>query len=145
MYSFAVMILWLLGTQLVLLFTPNANDTVHKPFYEFFRLVPRITVACLAGFLSSQTLDVFLYHMIWKKTGGSSKMLWLRNNVATLVSQAVDTVLFAVIAFWGSYPTPVLVSILLTTYLFKAIVALADTPFLYLARKIRPLKEDEHA
>ena len=140
-YSFTIMILWLIGTQLILLFTPNANDYVNESLQVVFGLVPRITIASLAGFFCSQNLDVFLYHAIWEKTGNSKRMLWLRNNGSTLTSQAVDTVIFATLAFWGLYPTNVFISILLTTYLFKAVVALLDTPFMYLARKIVPLTE----
>ena len=70
-------------------------------------------------------------------------MLWLRNNGSTLISQAIDTVLFTFIAFWGTYPNEVFFSILITTYLFKAIVALLDTPFIYWARKINPLRKAE--
>ena len=88
-----------------------------------------------------RSIDVFLYHFIWKKTGDSKGMLWLRNNGSTLTSQLIDTVIFTFLAFWGTYPTGVFFSILITTYLFKAIVALADTPFIYIARKINP-RED---
>ena len=142
-YSFSVMLIWLLGTQIILWFTPNASDFVSGSLRVVFGLVPRITIASLVGFICSQSIDVFLYHFIWEKTGNGRKMLWLRNNGSTLISQAVDTVVFVGIAFWGTYPTEVFISILWTTYVFKAIVALADTPFIYLARKIRPMEETE--
>lgn len=140
-YSFAVMLLWTLGTQLILLFTPNENDYISESLKVVFGLVPRITFASLAGFVCSQYLDVFLYHFIWNKTGGGKAMLWLRNNGSTLTSQAIDTVIFTTLAFWGVYPTNVFFSILITTYLFKAVVALLDTPFMYWARSIKPLDE----
>lgn len=140
-YSFSIMLLWMFGTQLILWFTPNANDYVNESLKVVFGLVPRITAASLAGFIVSQNLDVFLYHLIWSKTGNSRSKLWIRNNGSTLTSQAIDTVIFTFIAFWGVYPTGVFVSILLTTYVFKAIVALLDTPFMYLARKIVPRNE----
>lgn len=137
-YSFSIMLLWLLGSQMILLFTPNANDYINDSLRVVFGLVPRITIASLVGFLCSQNIDVFLYHFIWKKSGDSSKKLWLRNNGSTLISQAVDTIIFTFLAFWGSYPTNVFFSILFTTYLFKAVVAIVDTPFIYIARKIKP-------
>lgn len=140
-YSFSIMLLWLLGTQLILLFAPNSNDYINDSLQVVFGLVPRITIASLAGFICSQNIDVFLYHFIWKKTGDGKAKLWLRNNGSTLISQAVDTVIFTFMAFWGTYPTDVFVSILVTTYLFKAVVALADTPFIYIARKIKPREE----
>ena len=142
-YSFSVMVLWLLGSQLILWFTPNANDYINESLKVVFGLVPRITLASLAGFIVSQNLDVFLYHLIWSKTGNSKKMLWLRNNGSTLTSQLIDTVIFTFLAFWGVYPNPVFCSILITTYVFKAVVALMDTPFMYLSRKIKPLSEDQ--
>ena len=140
-YSFAAMILWLIGTQLVLWMQPNESDHINESLKVVFGLAPRITLASLAGYLCSQNIDVFLYHLIWKRTGGSKKMLWLRNNGSTLTSQAIDTVIFTTLAFWGVYPKKVFISILLTTYLFKAIVALMDTPFMYLSRRIRPIPE----
>lgn len=140
-YSFSIMVLWMLGTQLILLFTPNANDYISESLNVVFGLVPRITIASLIGFVCSQNFDVFLYHFIWSKTGNNSDKLWLRNNGSTLTSQAVDTVIFTTLAFWGVYPLNVFLSIMLTTYLFKAVVALLDTPFIYLARRIVPLNE----
>ena len=142
-YSFSVMLLWMLGTQLILWFTPNANDYINDSLKIVFGLVPRITVASLIGFVCSQNLDVFLYHYIWSRTGDSRAWLWLRNNGSTLTSQLIDTVLFVCIAFWGVYPTGGFLSILITTYVFKAIVALLDTPYIYLARNIAPLNERE--
>ena len=141
MMSFSVMLLWLVGTQLILQFAPNGNDYINPSLMVVFVLVPRITIASLLGFVCSQNIDVFLYHLIWKKTGDSEKMLWLRNNGSTLISQAIDTVIFTSLAFWGTYPTNVFFSILLTTYLFKALVAVLDTPFIYIARKISPREE----
>lgn len=141
MMGFSVMLLWLVGTQLILQFAPNGNDYINPSLMVVFGLVPRITIASLLGFVCSQNIDVFLYHLIWKKTGDSEKMLWLRNNGSTLISQAIDTVIFTSLAFWGTYPTNVFFSILLTTYLFKALVAVLDTPFIYIARKISPREE----
>ena len=141
MMSFSVMLLWLVGTQLILQCAPNGNDYINPSLMVVFGLVPRITIASLLGFVCSQNIDVFLYHLIWKKTGDSEKMLWLRNNGSTLISQAIDTVIFTSLAFWGTYPTNVFFSILLTTYLFKALVAVLDTPFIYIARKISPREE----
>ena len=140
-YSLAAMLLWLLGTQLILWFTPNGNDMVDSSLQVVFGLAPRVTIASVLGFVFSQNIDVFLYHFIWKKTGEGTGKLWMRNNGSTLISQAVDTVIFTTLAFWGVYPVPVFMSILITTYLFKALVAILDTPFMYCARKIQPMEE----
>lgn len=130
-------IIFLIGTQELLLLKPNESDFVDESMHTLFGLVPRISIGSILGYLCSQTIDVFMYHAIWKKTGESKKLLWLRNCGSTLTSQAVDTLVFTTIAFYGVYETNIFVSILLTTYLFKAIVALCDTPFVYIARKIK--------
>ena len=137
-YGICITILWIVGTQLTLLMTPNANDYVNDSLQVVFGLVPRIAFASLVGYVLSQSVDVFLYHFIWKKTGDNKSKLWMRNNFSTLTSQAIDTVVFTTLAFWGTYPSNVFISILLTTYFFKALVAILDTPFIYLARMIKP-------
>lgn len=134
--------IFLIGTQGLLKFVPNESDIMSEPMDTLFGFVPRIAIASIVGYICSQTIDVALYHAIWKKTGGNQKLLWLRNCGSTLTSQAVDTVVFTTIAFYGVYETKIFVSILLTTYLFKAIVALCDTPFIYIARKIKVREED---
>lgn len=134
-------VIFLIGTQGLLRFVPNENDMMNGPMTELFGFVPRVAIGSIIGYICSQSIDVALYHFIWKKTGDSKKMLWLRNCGSTLTSQAVDTVVFTFIAFWGVYENSVFVSILLTTYLFKAIVAFCDTPFIYLARKLKVKEE----
>lgn len=140
-YGLCVTALWVIGTQLTLAFVPNANDYISESLKGVFGLVPRVAVASFIGYACSQTIDVFLYHYIWEKTGQKTEKLWIRNNLSTLTSQAVDTIVFTTLAFLGTYPTKVFVSILLTTYLFKAVVAILDTPFAYIARKIKPLED----
>ena len=80
-YGLAVTILWTIGTQLTLLFTPNANDYIHPSLQVVFGLVPRISFASLAGYICSQSIDIVLYHSIWRKTGnrqpaGAVQILW---------------------------------------------------------------------
>lgn len=133
-------LLWLAGTQLTLLFSPGPADSIHPALEQVFGMVPRISLASLVTYVISQRLDVYLYHRIWEKSGGGRQGLWLRNNGSTLCSQLVDSVLFVSIAFWGTLPREVFFQLMLTTYLFKALVAALDTPFAYLARKVEPRK-----
>lgn len=135
-------ILFLTGTQGLLAFSPNASDIMSGALDQLFGFVPRIALASIVGYICSQTIDVALYHAIWNKTGNSGKKLWLRNCGSTLTSQAIDTVAFTFIGFWGVYDNKIFFSILFTTYFFKAIVAFCDTPFIYLARKIKVREDD---
>lgn len=130
-------ILWLIGTQGTVLLKPSNNDLISDVLSKVLNTVPRITVASLVAYAVSQMIDVILYHLIWNKTGHTKKGLWIRNNAATLISQLIDSIIFVTIAFIGVYETNVFISILITTYVFKAIIALCDTPFIYLARAIK--------
>lgn len=135
-------ILFLLATQGLLAFKPNEADFIDPALQDLFGFVPRVGIGSLAGYCCSQTIDVLLYHKIWDKTGGSKKGLWIRNCGSTLTSQLIDTLVFTTIAFYGVFDNKTFVSILVTTYVFKAIVAICDTPFMYLARKIKVKAED---
>ena len=53
-----------------------------------------------------------------------------------MVSQAIDSVIFCTIALWGVFPGAVWLQILATTYVLKWSVAVADTPFIYLAVRL---------
>src|SRR5699024_2304684 len=109
---------------------------VYELFDEYAQViggVPRIAIASIASYYVSQTVDVHLFHKINQKTNG--KHLWLRNNVSTMTSQIIDSVVFMSIAFLGTVPLRVLLIMMGTQYVMKLIFALADTPFVYVTVK----------
>lgn len=118
-------------TQLALLFIPNSLDFVHDSMKNIFGLFPRVVIASCSMFVFSNQLDIYLFEKIKEKTGG--KYLFLRNNVATIVSQCVENFLFYIIAFLGIYSLNDIVSMTLVCCVIEIVVALLDTPFLYLA------------
>ena len=125
--------------KLALNFTPLFGDEMAQTSYEsldfIFSLMPRIVIASLAAYLISQIDDVWAYH-VWREKFSKPNQIWIRNNLSTIVSQFIDSVVFVLIAFWGIYETPILLEIFGTTYLLKWIVALVDTPFIYWAVKM---------
>ena len=121
--------------QIALLFTPAEGDFAHQHLQAIFGFWPRVALASMAAYLVSQMHDVWAYHAIRNRTGEGR--LWLRNNLSTLVSQLLDSLIFCSIAFVGVFETKVLVEIFVTTYLMKVLVAVLDTPFIYLARRLR--------
>ena len=116
-----------------LLFTPGEGDFSQESLQTLFGVVPRVVAGSAVAYLVSQFHDVWSYHFI-KGKYPSTKMLWLRNNGSTMISQLLDSLIFSTIAFYGLYPMRVFLEIVLTTYLLKAICALLDTPFMYLAK-----------
>ena len=91
--------------------------------------------ASLITYIISNTLDTYLYEFI-KKKFPDDKFLWLRNNGSTLISQLIDSVLFTIIGFAGIYSWKVVIDLSFVTYAIKFVVALLDTPFLYIAKRI---------
>lgn len=132
--GFFASVFFLIGTQFILKFDPADYDIAQPAFSTIFALTPRIVIASMIAYLISQNLDISLFHAIKRLTGG--RHLWLRNNGSTIASQFVDTAIFTLIAFWGVYPH--LLEMILFTWLLKVIVAICDTPFMYLAAHFKP-------
>ena len=102
---------------------------------SIFSLLPRLAFASLVAYLISQFHDVWLYEKIREKFP-AKKHIWLRNNGSTMLSQLLDNAVFTTIAFYGVYPIDVMFNIFLSTYIIKFIVALCDTPFIYIADRL---------
>ena len=102
-------------------------------FESIFGLVPRIVLGSMIAYIVSQNLDVKIFMFFKNKY---PKHLWLRNNAGTMVSQLLDTVIFITISFYGTMPVEVLLSLVIGQYVVKWIIAVLDTPFLYLVKYI---------
>ncbi|XAL99015.1 queuosine precursor transporter [Phycisphaeraceae bacterium D3-23] len=109
-------------------------------FYRMRQLAFGAVVASMAAYLLAQFVDVYLFHY-WKRLT-KGKMLWLRNNGSTMVSQLVDTVAVILITHYFARALPInantavapqLVLFIATGYVFKFVVAALDTPVIYLA------------
>ena len=75
--------------------------------------------------------------LFFKKVNKGEK-LWIRNNLSTITSQFVDTVIFMFIAFYkmnSAYTVSFLFTLIIPYWLFKVVFALLDTPFCYLGVK----------
>ena len=133
-------VFFILISQMWLLYTPSENDWASGAIHTIFSSTPRIVCASLAVYLISQLTDVWLYHKWWdwcrKRFGDSRKGLWIRNNGSTMISQLLNTLLYTILAFYGTYPLETLITIFTSSYIIYFITSLLDTPFVYWARKI---------
>ena len=111
------------------------KEARSRIFYELLSLKFVTVVIALIAYLISQFHDVWLYEKIREKFP-AKKFIWIRNNGSTMLSQLIDNLVFTTIAFYGVYPIDVMVNIFLSTYIIKFIVAICDTPFIYLADKM---------
>ncbi|MFD2762123.1 queuosine precursor transporter [Lentibacillus juripiscarius] len=123
-----------LGFIFVAIQLPAASDfALQAEFETVLGGSFRVIAASLISYIASQNLDVSIFHRL-KARHGESK-LWLRNNLSTMTSQLIDTVLFITVAFWGIVPFSVLAGMVVTQYLVKLGIALIDTPIVYLLVK----------
>ncbi len=133
--GFFALLVFTLIIQIDLQFMPNSSDFSHEAMKTLFSITPRICLGSMFAYFISNMLDVYLYMYI-KKYIPSDSFLWLRNNAATMISQLFDTMIFTCIAFVGVFSIDVVFQLCITTYLIKLLIALLDTPFLYIAKRI---------
>ena len=127
-------ILFTIATQFSLLFKPNELDLVNDSLKNLFSLNLRISASSILMCYLSNLLDIYLFEKIKKKIPNK---LWLRNNIATIISNCLENYLFTIFAFIGIYDLKTILSIATTTTILEIIIAICDTPFLYLSKKIK--------
>ena len=122
---FVLSFLWL-GAQ----FNSIPNSIVDDSTYNaVFQNAWRLITASMIAYLFAQFIDVRIFHF-WKKlTNG--KHLWLRNNGSTIASQLIDTTLVISILFVGVWNTDQILSAIIDGWIFKMLMALLDTPIIY--------------
>ncbi len=114
---------------------PAAAD-MQRAFDASFYYPGVLLFASMLAYLVAQLFDVRLYHFWWRVTGG--RWMWLRNNGSTLISQLVDTIIVnSIFLRWGlELEWPEVWSIIAAVYACKVVLALLDTPLIYLGRSV---------
>jgi len=137
--GFGVSVIVLVMLSLALMFQPSdrpntaafSND-IHNAFATILNFTPRFIVGSLLAYIISQSFDVWAFHRIRRITG--EKWLWLRNNLSTMSSQVLDTAIFSLVAWWGVVDLVTALKLGAAKYVFKVIIAMIDTSFIYWAR-----------
>ncbi len=123
--------------------TAALSAEIHGAFNSILNFTPRFVFGSLFSYLISQSFDVWFFHKVKAWTQG--RHLWLRNNLSTLASQSLDTVVYALVVWWGVVDLTTAIQLGLAKYVFKAGIAAFDTPFIYWARswEVPPLLPDQ--
>jgi len=126
-------VLVLILTYVAVKLPPASRYQLNSEYVAVFNSSIRMMIASLIAFTVSQTHDIWAFEF-WRNLT-KNKFLWLRNNLSTFVSQAMDTLLFMFIAFYGvsdKFTVGFILHLCLTYWLFKITFAALDTPFVYL-------------
>ncbi len=122
---FMSLILWLV--QLL----PSAPFWQNQDAYEtILGSVPKIVFASMTAYFLGEFSNSFVLSRmkVWMK----GKHLWMRTIGSTIVGEGVDSIFFAMIAFYGTMPFSALITLILSIYIFKVLYEILATPFVYL-------------
>ena len=124
---FSIGILLLAGVVPAIENSPIDDATFHR----VFALSPLAVLASMIAYLSAQFVDIRIYHY-WKNLT-QGKHLWLRNNFSTFSSQIIDsTAVILLLCSFQVLPWDLFWGLVVSSVIFKILVAAVDTPFLYL-------------
>ena len=135
-YSILMLALLFVVTGIFVKIPPHPTWDLQDEYQQIFGMSMRMSMASLVSFAISQTVDISIFLQFKKISHG--KMLWLRNNLSTMASQFVDTVIFMFLAFYMMTPkftVAYVFSLVIPYWLFKVVFALVDTPLCYLGVK----------
>lgn len=90
----------------------------------------RLLGASFLAYLGGEFLNAFVLAKLKLRTGG--RHLWLRTVSSTLVGQALDSLVFVVVAFAGVLPPPALAVAALSQWAAKSLYEALATPLTYL-------------
>jgi len=131
----AMILMALLVLQIDMLIPAAAISPVtDDSFNAVFGVSVRIIIGSLTAYLVSQLVDIYVFHLIRKRTGG--KLLWLRATGSTVISQLIDSFIVLFIAFLGQLSVQQILLIGITNYIYKFGIAVGTTPLLYLIHAV---------
>lgn len=111
---------------------PAAADWGNQSAYDaILGQAPRIVFASLIAYLCGEFINSFILAKMKVWTAG--KWLWSRTIGSTLVGEFVDSSLFILIAFAGILPNSLLVTLIVSNYVFKTAIEIMFTPVTYAA------------
>jgi uncharacterized integral membrane protein (TIGR00697 family) len=109
---------------------PSEFMKVYQPALEMvFGMGPRIAAASMLAFWCGSFINSYVLAKMKVWTNG--RWLWTRTIGSTLVGEAVDTVLFYSIAFYGIWATTDLIKIAMAQYVLKTGYEIVMTPVTY--------------
>lgn len=118
---------------MVVVSLPPADSDYARSYHEHlvgvFGDTPRIALGSMLAFWCGSFSNSFVLARMKLLTGG--RWLWTRTIGSTLIGELVDSSLFYVIAFYGTWPTEQIVAVALAQYTLKTGWEIIMTPVTY--------------
>jgi queuosine precursor transporter len=103
----------------------------QQAYQAIFGSTSRILVASFLAYLAGEFLNSFVLARMKVTTRG--RHLWMRTIGSTVVGQLADSGIFIFLAFYGTVPLTVLVTMAGSQWLLKSVYETLITPLTYLA------------
>ena len=126
---FAMALLAAMG-QMAVALPPAPEWRGQEAYATVFGLVPRFAVASLVAYWAGEFTNSYTLAKLKLFTGG--RWLWTRTVGSTITGQAVDTAVVVTVAFAGTQTVPMILRMVLSSYLIKVAVEVVATPVTYL-------------
>lgn len=124
----------------VLSLPPADGYTGQEALQQVFGSTWRIVLASMFAYFAGEFTNSFVLARLKLITQG--KYLWTRTIGSTVAGEAVDTVLFYPLAFYGSWPTELLMTVMVANYCIKVGWEVLATPVTY--KIVNALKKAEN-
>ncbi len=98
-------------------------------FETVLGFTPRLLIASFTAFLIGSNVNAWI--MVFMKKTFGMKFLWTRTITSTIVGEGIDSAIFVTIAFIGVMPGDVLLTTILSQWLFKTAYETLATPITY--------------
>lgn len=134
-------ILFIIGSQITLHYTASPIDYADGYMQGLFALNLRISISSSVMYIVANFADIYIYNYLRDRMNG--KMMWMRNNISTIITNCLENFGFIALAFWGVYGIRDIITIAVSTSIIEMLVAVCDTPFLYLAKNGLSIKTEK--
>jgi uncharacterized integral membrane protein (TIGR00697 family) len=108
-------------------------------YEKILGFTPRLLVASFIAYLFGEFTNSIILAKLKIITKG--KWLWVRTIGSTLVGEGLDSIVFILIAFYGTMPLAVTGSVILTQWLGKTFYEVIATPLTYVVVNFLKRKE----
>ncbi|MCW1970963.1 MAG: queuosine precursor transporter [Anaerolineae bacterium] len=146
--SVVLMVVGIMPGEAGWLATTAAGDNTaatfgQDAFDKVLGLTWRIVLGSLVAYWCGSFINDYVLAKLKVRTEG--QLLWLRTIGSTLVGEGVDTLVFALVAFWGVLPNDILIDLILANYIFKVGVEVVFTPLTYvIVNRLKRLEHQDH-
>jgi len=120
--------------------SPTMSSDQIKAVEMMFGQTWRIVLASLSAFWLGEFANSFVLAKLKIKTEG--KYLWTRTIGSTAIGEAVDSLIFYPLAFFGTWSNEQVISVMIGNYFIKVLWEVVATPLTY--KVVAFLKKAEH-